>query len=195
MSGMARVHLWSRGAFTSRGAKPNGLEFDAHGLNNNKTLRGDSATTAVVESPLFVFISKSGTFQCYIFHIGESAHGSVHRGKTAAVILRFPAVHVLGGGFPVKLPTGNMVYAGGLSKPSPGLKSAHSMGIFPKITHTPQVLPRALCGKFGMCRGTVEVSPRTVIRCFPVIRGPGPLNKGRGGMCGIFWGWGRLSAV
>ena len=33
MSGMARVHLWSRGAFTSRGAKPNGLEFDAHGLN------------------------------------------------------------------------------------------------------------------------------------------------------------------
>ena len=32
MSGMAGVHLWSRGAFTSRGAKPNGLEFDAHGL-------------------------------------------------------------------------------------------------------------------------------------------------------------------
>ena len=45
MSGMAGVHLRSRGAFTSRGAKPNGLEFDAHGLKKEtNSKRGDSAT-------------------------------------------------------------------------------------------------------------------------------------------------------
>ena len=67
MSGMARVHLWSRGAFTSRGAKPNGLEFDAHGLNNN--LKGRFNYSGSWVSPFCLYIEIWHTPWC-IYHYG-----------------------------------------------------------------------------------------------------------------------------
>jgi len=54
MSGMAGIHFLSRGAFTSRGAKPNGLEFDAHGLMKNKNQRNQKNQWTRVRPVLLV---------------------------------------------------------------------------------------------------------------------------------------------
>ena len=96
MSGMARVHLWSRGAFTSRGAKPNGLEFDAHGLN--ETSKGRLSYYQVVGSPLLSLYRN-------LAHITLCAHRVAtdyirrnvdYIGRKLSLILRFVAQGLTG---------------------------------------------------------------------------------------------------